>query len=317
MRVLVTGGAGFVGGYVVASLVATGARVRVLDDFSTGSMDNLCHARALGLADADIRAVDIATFEGQQEIRDWRPSVVVHLAANAAFARSIRDPYLDARINILGTIGVLAAAASCGAEKVVLASSGGTVYGELPAGAARLAEDAPRTPVSPYGLSKLTADRYAELYRELFGLPHTALALANVYGPGQDPGAGVVAATARAVATGRRPLIYGDGLQTRDFVHVSDVADAFRRAVNAPPCATVNIGTGIETRIADVVAEVCRCFGVTTTPQYAPERPGEVTRICLDNRRAAELLGWRPTVGLVEGIAGVVDTLRAPEPAGA
>jgi UDP-glucose 4-epimerase len=302
----VTGGAGFVGGHVVAALLEDGARVRVVDDFSSGSVTALHQAFELGLVPADVRRADVTLPAGQREIDRWAPDVVLHLAANARVGESIRDPYTDARINVLGTVSVLAAAARAGAAKVVLASSGGTIYGSLPDGESRLGEEARRGPLSPYGLSKLTAHSYTELYQRLFGLPCTVLALGNVYGPGQLARAGVAAATVQALAGGRRPRINGTGLQTRDFVYVSDVAAAFVRAVRAAPAGTVNIGTGVETSIIGLVERVRAAFGSPLRPEYYEASPGEVERICLDPRRAEERLGWRPAVDLGEGIERMV-----------
>lgn len=310
MRILVTGGAGFIGGHVVAALLGDGARVRVVDDFSAGSAAALHEAFRLGLTPADVRQADVTLPTGQREIDRWAPDVVLHLAANPRVSESIRDPYADARVNVLGTVSVLAAAARAGAAKVVLASSGGTIYGSLPEGESRLGEEAPRDPLSPYGLSKLTAHSYAELYDRLFGLPCTVLALGNVYGPGQHARAGVVAATVQAVAAGRRPRIHGTGRQTRDFVHVSDVAAAFVLAARAAPAGTVNIGTGVETSIAGLVERVRAAFGSPLRPEHREAALGEVERSCLDPRRAHERLGWRPTVDLDEGIERLVARRR-------
>lgn len=241
-----------------------------------------------------------------------RPEVVFHLAAQVDVRTSITRPLLDAEINILGTLNLCEAALAGGSRKIVLAGSGGTRYGvpeSLP-----VRESHPQRPVSPYGVSKKAAGDYLHYYREVRGLEYTELALANVYGPRQDPNgeAGVVAIFAAQMLAGRRPNIYGDGQQTRDYLYVDDAVDAFVRATEKGGGLLVNIGTGVATTVNDLYDRIAALTGYAESPHMAPARMGELEHSCLDPGRAAIHLGWKPWTTLDEGLALTVDWFRTP-----
>ncbi len=307
-RAVLTGAAGFIGSHLAEALLEEGWTVLGIDNLSTGRRENLRVAGKdprFSLLERDILHPDAA-----RAVEAFRPGVVYHLAAQIDVRASVRDPLRDARENILGTIAILEAARTAGATRFVLASSGGTIYGQprrLPAREGRGA-----LPVSPYGLSKRAAGEYVELYRRLFGMGGTSLALANVYGPRQDAAgeAGVVAIFTAAMLEGRSPVIYGDGTQTRDFVYVSDVCRAFLRAGEAPPAGLVNVGTGRETSILEVFSILAGLTGFRGEPVFAPARAGELYRSCLDPTRAWKRLGWRPETDLKEGLRLTVEAFR-------
>ena len=294
MRALVTGGAGFVGSNLVDALVAADHAVAVVDDLSTGRRENLDGAVAAGVALHELDITDAPALAGA--FAAARPEVVFHLAAQVDVRRSVADPAWDARINVAGTANVLESARAAGCDRVVFASTGGAIYGE--AESVPTAEDAPRLPLSPYGAAKAAGEDYMELYGRLHGLRTLSLRLANVYGPRQDPlgEGGVVAIFSGAAAQGRPVPVYGDGRQTRDFVYVGDVAEVFLRGAEGEATGVVNVGTGRETSVLDLVA----ALGVE--PEFEPERPGEVRRSCLDPSAAEHVLGWRAAVELPEGL---------------
>ncbi|MEU4244950.1 NAD-dependent epimerase/dehydratase family protein [Actinoplanes sp. NPDC026619] len=315
-RALVTGGAGFVGSHLVQRLLADGLRVGILDDMSSGTGGNLDEARRVGLRTGDVLVADVAGPDGAEAIARWHPDVVFHLAAQARVTDSVARPYEGARVNVLGTVNVMTAAAAAQVTSVVVASSGGTVYGEPPPGPRGIAETAPRRPVSPYGASKAAADLYLDVLERTLGVPVTVLLLGNVYGPRLDGelGRDVVSCCVRDVLHGRPPAVCGDGTQTRDFVHVTDVAAAFARARTRGAGARLNIGSGVETSVNELVGLVCAAAGVPPGKRPVPPRPAEVGRVCLDVSAAARVLGWRPTVPLSEGIARLADRTTAPAP---
>lgn len=307
-RVLISGGAGFVGSHVVDRMLREGDHVAVVDDFSTGRAANLRRAAAAGLREEDVLCADICAPECASWIRSWRPDIVMHLAAQASVARSVACAAEDARVNILGTLNVLDAAIQADVSKVVFASSGGTAYGEAPLEARPLSESDVHRPVSPYGLSKATVSRYLALYDQLHGLTSTVLALGNVYGPRQGDGGttGVVADFVSAIRSGTRPVLYGDGSKCRDFVYVADVADAFARAAEQGDGEVLNIGTGTPTSIGCLLTVVCELMGVGVAAEYRPDQPGEVHFSALDPTRAGRVLGWYPQVSLPEGVDRVI-----------
>ena len=241
-----------------------------------------------------------------------RPEVVFHLAAQADVRVSVADPLFDADVNVLGTLRVLEAARAAGAERVVFAASGGTLYGEPTAADLPVPESHPRVPLSPYGVSKKAAIDYLVAYRELHALEFCALALANVYGPRQDPHgeAGVAAIFAGRLLRGEPVTVYGDGEQTRDFIHVDDVVDAFVRAATRGGGLVCNIGTGRETSVNELLATMAANLGIEVEPTFAPVRPGELLRSSLDPGRAAIQLGWSSWTGLPEGTATVLEFMR-------
>ncbi|MFC0081996.1 NAD-dependent epimerase/dehydratase family protein [Aciditerrimonas ferrireducens] len=308
MRVLVTGGAGFIGSTLVDRLLAEGHQVDVVDNLSTGSLANLGearagHRRAFSFHQLDIRGPELVPLMVRR-----RPEVVFHLAAQADVRRSVADPVEDAEVNVLGTLRVLEGAVACGASRVVYAASGGTLYGEPRAQDLPVRESHPRRPLTPLGVSTLAGLEYLRCWRELHDLEFCALALANVYGPRQDPHgeAGVVAIFAERLLAGEPLVIYGDGQQTRDFVYVDDVVDAFVRAVERGGGLLLHVGTGQEVSVLELARLLGKVAGVEPTLTFAPPRAGELRRNALDPGRAAVHLGWRPWTPLEEGLAAVL-----------
>jgi UDP-glucose 4-epimerase len=308
MKCLVTGGAGFIGSTLVDRLLAEEHEVDVVDDLSSGSLTNLAGARAeagkrLTFHQADIRAPEIVDL-----IERRRPEILFHLAAQADVRVSVARPVFDAEVNIIGSLNVLEGARRAGAAKVVFASSGGTIYGDPPPSALPIKESQPHAPLSPYGVAKKAVGDYLRAYRELHGLEHTILALANVYGPRQDPHgeAGVVAIFAEKLLAGEACTIFGDGAQTRDFIFVDDVVDAFARAAERGGGLLLNIGTGVETSVNELFAAMASGVTGDAEPAYAEARTGELARSALDPSKASIHLGWKPWTGLHEGVAEVM-----------
>ena len=306
MRALVTGGAGFIGSTLVDRLLAEGHAVDVVDDLSNGSLANLADARARPGYELTFHRLDIRDPSLVELIAHRRPEVIFHLAAQADVRVSVERPVFDAEVNVIGTLQVLEGARAAGSRKVVFAASGGTLYGEpekLP-----VPESHPQRPLSPYGVSKKAACDYLAAYRELHGIEFTALALANVYGPRQDPHgeAGVVAIFAGRLLAGEQCSIFGDGNQTRDFVYVDDVVDAFARAAGRGSGLLMNIGTGRETSVNALYDTMAAAAGVELPPAYAPARPGELARSALHPGRAEIHLGWKAWTTLEQGATEVL-----------
>jgi UDP-glucose 4-epimerase len=303
MRILVTGGAGFIGSHVADAFLAAGHSVLIVDDLSSGHERNLP-------AGAEFERTDIREPEFERRVAAYRPQAVAHLAAQIDVRKSVADPVHDAGINVLGTIRVAQAVARAGCQRILFASTGGAIYGEQDAFPA--AEDHPARPVSPYGTAKLCAEAYLAMFERLGGPPATCLRFANVYGPRQDPHgeAGVVAIFGRRMLTGQSITIFGDGSQTRDYVYVEDVARAHLLALEAGQGGAFNIGTGVETDVNRLAEQIRLASGWQQAPVYAPARPGEQQRSCVDPARAGELLGWRPQVDLSSGIARTIQAFR-------
>ena len=309
VRAVVTGGAGFIGSNLVDALVERGDEVTVIDDISTGRRDNLDGAleRGARLVEADIRDGDAM----REVFADARPEVAYHLAAQIDVRKSVADPARDARINIEGTINVLAAAHEAGTRRFVNTSSGGAIYGEaqiMPA-----PETHPQDPEAPYGLSKFCAEHYCEIFHKMHGTSVVSLRYGNVYGPRQDPlgEAGVIAIFCGKLIDGGQPVIFGDGLQTRDYVYVGDVVAANVAAADSDATGPFNIGTGVESSVLDLAGALAalspdRPF----EPRHEPERLGEIRHIALDTTRAREELGWEARVGLEEGLRLTLESLR-------
>jgi UDP-glucose 4-epimerase len=312
VKALVTGGAGFIGSTLVDRLLAEGHAVDVVDNLTTGSLANLAEARRSGTGRLTIHQMDIRSPDLAELFNRCRPEVVFHLAAQMDVRVSVADPVFDAEVNVIGSLRVLEGSRWSGARKVVFASSGGTIYGNPDPADLPVKESHPQRPVSPYGVAKKAVADYLAAYRELHELEFTALALANVYGPRQDPHgeAGVVAIFAGRLLFGQPCTIYGDGSQTRDFVFVDDVVDALARAASRGGGLVLNIGTGRETSVNELYATMAKNAGTADPPLHAPARAGELARNSVDPGRAAIHLGWKPWTLLPEGTAAVLDWFR-------
>ena len=313
MKALVTGGAGFIGSTLVDRLLAEGHQVDVVDDLSAGSLANLADARGTAGHQLTFHQIDIRD-EGLVELMARQaPEVVFHLAAQADVRVSVARPVFDAQVNVVGSLNVLEGARAAGARKVVFASSGGTIYGEPDASALPVKESHPQQPLSPYGVAKKVVGDYLFAYRALHDLEYTALALANVYGPRQDPHgeAGVVAIFTGKLLAGEPCTIFGSGDQTRDFVYVDDVVDAFVRAADRGSGLLANVGTGREVSVNELYTTMAAAAGVTDAAVRAPARAGELDRSALDPGRADLHLGWKPWTTLEAGTQQVIDWFRA------
>jgi UDP-glucose 4-epimerase len=302
-KVLVTGGAGFIGSHLVSRLLELGYKVVVADNLSSGRLKNLNTAATFSHMDIAGQAIN-DLFDRE------RPDIIFHHAAQASVVASFRDPTRDAEVNILGSLRLMDNALSHGVEKFVFASTGGAIYGDpeyTPCD-----EKHPIRPLSPYGLSKYTVERYLDLFHKVSELNYTALRYANVYGPRQDPQgeAGVIAIFTKLMLEGERPKIFGTGEQERDFVYVSDVVEANILAMDASPGSVYNIGTGVGTSVNTIFNLLKEELNYRWKPDYQPERAGEVFKIALDSTRAREELGWTPRVPLQEGIKLTLDYYR-------
>jgi UDP-glucose 4-epimerase len=303
MRILVTGGAGFIASHVVDAYIAQGHDVHVIDDFSTGQRKNL-NARAT------VHALDVASPEAAQRLAELRPDVLNHHAAQMDVRRSVADPAFDARSNIIGFVNLLEPCKDVGVKKVIFSSSGGAVYGDrdpIPAD-----ENHPTLPLSPYGVSKLSGEFYLTYYHLAFGIPYVALRYANVYGPRQSSQgeAGVVAIFISQLLAGKAPVINGDGRQTRDYVFVGDVVRANLAALDSDFIGPVNIGTRIETDVVTICRWLREESGSKVEAVHGPAKLGEQRRSCLDISRAAQVLGWKPEVSLQAGLEKTIAYYR-------
>jgi UDP-glucose 4-epimerase len=312
MKALVTGGAGFIGSTLVDRLLAEGHAVDVVDDLSTGSLANLAEARSNRDHQLKLHQVDIRDDAVVEVIARRAPEVIFHLAAQADVRVSVTRPAFDAQVNIVGSINVLEGARQGGTRKVVFASSGGTIYGEPEPAELPVKESHPQQPLSPYGVAKRVVTDYLHVYRELHSIEFTSLAMANIYGPRQDPHgeAGVVAIFAGLLRDGKPCTIFGDGTQTRDFVYVDDAVDAFVRAATRGSGLLCNIGTGVETSVNELYAAMATAAGSTAEALHAPARQGELARSALDPGRAALHLGWEPWTPLADGVGEVLRWFR-------
>lgn len=313
MNVLVTGGAGFIGSTLVDRLLAEGNDVDVIDDLTTGQLSNLAEARAQTDQSFKFHRLDIRSADTVAVIERRQPEVIYHLAAQMDVRVSVKDPVFDAQVNLIGLLHVLEGARRAGTNKVVFASSGGTIYGDVGPDDLPIRESQTQRPLSPYGVAKKASTDYLHAYRDLHQLEFTSLALGNVYGPRQNPHgeAGVVAIFIGLLLQNRQCTIYGDGSQTRDYVYVDDVVDAFVRATERGGGLLCNIGTGVETSTREVHDAVARAVGVNAEPILAVERNGELQRSVLDPGRAAIQLGWQPWTNFDEGVAQTVEWTRA------
>lgn len=309
--IVVTGGAGFIGSHLVDALLEKGKEVIVIDDLSTGNIRNLDEAKSKYPERITIHELDICTPEARQVILDSKPEVIHLLAAQWSVKVSMRDPLFDARVNVVGLINMLEAAREIGVRKVTFSSSGGTTYGDHPESELPLTEETPRHPESFYGLTKSVMVDYFNLYKKSFGLESVALALGNVYGPRQSPfgEAGVVGIFGQRLLSGEPCIVNGDGLTTRDYVHVSDVVKAFVAAGEQGE-GLYNIGTGVETSVLDVFKTLSNILDSSAEPTYGEPLPGEVRRVLLDVSKAEKELNWKAQVGFNEGAHSVIDWLK-------
>ena len=305
VRILVTGGAGFIGSHVADAYIASGHEVAILDDFSAGSEANVNREAAvfkLDVRDKDAVAGAIAAF---------RPEVVNHHAAQSEVPKSVADPGFDAMVNIVGGLNVLRASVDAAVRKFIFISSGGAIYGEpdvVPAN-----EDHPQRPLSPYGTSKLSFEQYLGTFHRTFGLEYTVLRYANIYGARQDFHAEegrVIAIFASRMLAGRPVTIDGDGEQARDMLHVADVAVANIAALNRGAGGTYHISTGIPVTINEMFRKLAILTDYKLEPSFGPRRKGDVFRIALDNTRARNELGWEPKLTLEEGLTQTVEYFR-------
>ncbi len=302
MKVLVTGGAGFIGSHVVDAYLRTGAEVVVVDNFTTGRRENVPPK-------ARIYELDLRDPEIDDTIARERPEIVNHHAAQASVVVSVRDPRLDSEVNILGSLNLFLASVKHGVRRIVFASTGGAIYGNpevLP-----VDESHREAPLAPYGISKLTTEHHLKFLGGQ-GVEWAILRYANVYGPRQDPEgeAGVVAIFTQAMLKKRTPTIFGDGTQTRDFVYVEDVAQASILATSAPSSNVANISVGVETSINDLYRRLAELTGMREHPIFAAPRPGDVARIALNSGRARTWLGWTPQTDLQDGLQRTVEWFR-------
>ncbi|MDT5291042.1 MAG: UDP-glucose 4-epimerase [Mycobacterium sp.] len=309
MRTLVTGAAGFIGSTLVDRLLADGHSVIGVDDLSSGRSTNLGPAErydGFEFAKADIVDADLIGL-----LADTKPEAVFHLAAQISVKRSVDDPQFDSSVNVVGTVRLAEAARMAGVRKVVHTSSGGSVYGTPPV--YPTSEDVAVDPASPYAASKVCGEVYLNMFRNLYGLDCSHIAPANVYGPRQDPHgeAGVVAIFAQALLSGRPTKIFGDGTDTRDYVFVDDVVDAFVRASGEVGGGQrFNVGTGVETSTRQLHSAIAAAVSAPDEPELHPPRLGDLKRSCLDIGRASAVLGWSPKVALEDGVARTVDFFR-------
>jgi len=303
MKVLVTGGAGFIGSHLVDRLIEERYQVIVVDDLSTGKKEHLNPA-------AMFYRLDILDPKLEQVFKKEKPELLYHYAAQKDVRKSVEDPAADAQTNIIGFIRLLEFSVKNRVRRVIFASSGGAVYGDqalLPT-----PEEHPTRPTSPYGISKLTSELYLFYYQQIYGLSYAALRFSNVYGPRQAPDgeAGVVAIFANKLLRGEQPVINGNGMQTRDYVFVKDVVEASMSVFNSNTSDTFNIGTGQETSVNALFQLLVEQIGLSMKPVYGSHKKGEQLRSCLDCNKIAQQIGWIPSVSLKEGIVQTIDAFR-------
>jgi UDP-glucose 4-epimerase len=305
MRILVTGGAGFIASHITDRYLALGHQVAVLDNLSTGKRENLNPQAAFYEVDLTEPACVL------QAVQDFRPEVVNHHAAQASVAISVKHPRFDADTNVGGMVDLLEAAVAAGVRRVIYSSTGGAIYGEtdqIPT-----PEDHPLRPLSPYGCAKLCGEHYLTTWHRLHGLEYVIFRYGNVYGPRQDAHgeAGVVAIFAGLMLAGKQATIFGAGHKTRDYIYVGDVVEANVRALDAPGNDVFNIATGRQTTDQQVYDAIAAASGYPGAPLYGAERRGDLQHSCLDTAKARRALGWEPRVTFAEGVVETVEYLRS------
>jgi UDP-glucose 4-epimerase len=303
MKILVTGGAGFIGSHLVERLIQEGHEVAVVDNLSSGKRRDLNR-------EARFYKIDIQSSRLEQVFRKERPSMVMHHAAQISVRRSVEDPAFDAQVNILGTLNLLQQAVHHGTRKIIFASSGGAIYGEQEVFPAP--ETHPTRPLSPYGIGKLTGEYYLAYFQHLSGIQFVSLRYSNVYGPRQDPEgeAGVVAIFCQKMLSGDQPIINGNGRQTRDFVYVEDVVEANLVAMGKEVQGIYNVGTAQETSVNDLFRILADLTGSGHKELHGPAKKGEQARSVVDPGKIRQEWGWDPKVSLQEGLRRTVDYFR-------
>jgi UDP-glucose 4-epimerase len=304
MRILITGGAGFIASHIQDAYLQAGHTVAVLDNLVSGNKGNL--ASATKFYEKDLRDPEV-----DRVLEEFRPEVISHHAAQMDVRRSVAEPIYDCEVNGIGTLNLLEAARKHGVKKVVFASSGGAIYGEqlvYPAD-----ESHPTQPASPYGITKLLGEKYLHFYQETYGIDAVALRYANVYGPRQNPHgeAGVVAIFVTKLLKGQAPIINGDGLQTRDYVFVEDVVQANLLAVQPGVRGIYNVGTGVETDVVEIYRNLAAAVGLQAPAQHGPAKAGEQRRSVISHSKIQKELDWSPKFSLAEGLKKTVEYFRS------
>jgi UDP-glucose 4-epimerase len=303
MKVLVTGGAGFIGSHIVDSYLENGLEVVIVDNFFTGKRENIN-------PEAKFYNMDICSLELKKIFEKEKPDFVNHHAAQIDVRKSVNEPYFDAKVNIMGTLNILKNSLKYKVKKLIFASSGGVIYGEVKDEPAN--ENFLSCPISPYGISKLAGEEYIKFYGREFGLNYTILRYGNVYGPRQDPfgEAGVVAIFTNKMLKGETPIIYGDGRQIRDYVYVKDVVKANLLALEKGNNEIINIGTSIPTTVDELYHELKEIIKFKGKSEYAEERKGELKRSLLDRKKAKDILRWKPAYSLKQGLKETFEYFR-------
>ena len=309
MKILITGGAGFIGSNIQDAYISLGHQVAVMDSLYSGTRKNLN-------PQAKFFECDIRSPQADEAIADFKPDILSLHAAQMDVRKSVEDPKFDCEVNGLGMLNLLEAGRKNGVKKIIFASSGGAVYGEqeyFPAD-----EKHPTNPASPYGITKLLGDKYLQYYQNVYGIPFVSLRYANVYGPRQNPHgeAGVVAIFASKLLKGEIPQIFGDGLQTRDYVFVGDVVRANVLALGEKARGIFNIGTGIETTVVELYQALAKITGVAEPAQHVPAKAGEQKRSMISSAKIKQELGWKPETGLAEGLKDTVEFFRKQQAKG-
>ncbi|MCK9409489.1 MAG: GDP-mannose 4,6-dehydratase [Bacteroidetes bacterium] len=303
MNILVTGGAGFIASNVSDAFIAAGHHVIIVDNFSSGKQKNVN-------SKAKVYTMDIQDPAVENIFRDEKIEVMCHHAAQMDVRRSVSDPKFDASVNALGFLNLMEFGRNYGLKKVLFSSTGGAIYGEqdyFPAD-----EQHPNRPLSPYGITKLLTEKYLFFYKEIYGIDHVILRYANIYGPRQNPHgeAGVVAIFSQKMLKGEQPIINGDGKQTRDYVFVGDVVQANLLGLNYQGSNIFNIGTGIETNVNQLFHHIKKLTGSNCEERHVPAKVGEQMRSVISSTKITEMLGWKPTVSLEEGLKRTVEFFR-------
>lgn len=304
MKILVTGGAGFIGSHIADAYVNDGHEVVIIDNLSTGRRENINPK-------AKFYELDVASPEVATVVANERPDILNHHAAQVDVRVSVADPASDIRTNVMGLVALMEAGRKAGLKRVILASSGGTVYGEqtfFPA-----TEDHPTWPISPYGLNKLACEKYLYYYQQQYGIPYVALRYANIYGPRQNPHgeAGVVAIFLNKMLSGETPVINGDGRQTRDYVYVGDVVEANLLVLNGRAHRAYNVGTGVETDVSAIFRALSEFSGLKCQKVHGPAKPGEQERSVISHSKILHELGWCPKVSFADGMKLTTDWFRS------